>query len=290
VRPSFVWNRLEATSAWTGPAYPANFNYTCAWASFQLRTEADCERYVPTAPAAAATHATCPLDVHVLPMRSLVARIHCLNVEGRRQASFRPFSTLLRALLRLPWPPPRKTSTPEFSSTRAAGVSSLLGPPRGSSPCCLLHIKVTAQSWSAAARHRLLPSLLPHHRCWPSPSTLRPYRHGHKLCLSPMNFDVHFNTSLDPSSGLPSMTLLRPSAATVESHSLVCSPTAPHYTSSSVAAGIDQPPSLGKPRCPPLLRPWAMRPRLAGPCCQGGLKVRVGCPKGTVAFFFFLSV
>jgi hypothetical protein len=38
---------------------------------------------------------------------------------------------------------------------------------------------------------------------------------------------------------------------------------------------------------PPLLRPWALRPGLAGPCCLAGLEAEVGWPKGTLAFSFF---
>jgi hypothetical protein len=34
-----------------------------------------------------------------------------------------------------------------------------------------------------------------------------------------MNLDIHFNGSLDPFSGLPPVTLLRPSAAATESYS-----------------------------------------------------------------------
>jgi hypothetical protein len=30
-----------------------------------------------------------------------------------------------------------------------------------------------------------------------------------------------------------------------------------------------------------------LRPGLAGPCCQNGLKAGVGWPKGTIAFFLF---
>jgi hypothetical protein len=69
------------------------------------------------------------------------------------------------------------------------------------------------------ARCHLLPPLQLHHRCRPSPTTLQHGRHGHKLRPSPLNLDVHFNASLDPFSGLPPATLLRPSAAATESHS-----------------------------------------------------------------------
>jgi hypothetical protein len=70
-----------------------------------------------------------------------------------------------------------------------------------------------------ATRRRLLPPLRLHRRCQPSPTTLQHGRHGHKLRSSPLNLDVHFNASLDPFSGLPPATLLRPSTAAVESHS-----------------------------------------------------------------------
>jgi hypothetical protein len=60
-------------------------------------------------------------------------------------------------------------------------------------------------------RRRLLPSLWPHRWCRPPSSTLRPGQHDHQLRPSPRDLDIHFNASFNPFSGLPPMTIPRPS-------------------------------------------------------------------------------
>jgi hypothetical protein len=66
--------------------------------------------------------------------RTPVTLIHCLNVEGRSHAPFRPTSALPCASLYLLWlRSTRRTATPECPSNCAAGVPSLLGLTRRSS-------------------------------------------------------------------------------------------------------------------------------------------------------------
>jgi hypothetical protein len=50
----------------------------------------------------------------------------------------------------------------------------------------------------------------------------------------------------------------------------------PHHRPSLESAGRHHQCAMA---APPLLRPWALRPRLAGPCCQARLDVEVGWPK-----------
>jgi hypothetical protein len=91
-------------------------------------------------------------------------------------------------------------------------------------------------------RRHLLPSLWPHRRCWPPSSTLRTDRHDHQLRPSPRDLDVHFNASFDPFSGLPPMTIPRPSAPSWRLNSVSLPP--PHRLKSIVhpAGNLPKPP------------------------------------------------
>jgi hypothetical protein len=115
---------------------------------------------------------------------------------------------------------------------------------------------------------------------------------------------------LGPGTGHPrTRTALSPSCFPAR----VARPCTDHLVSfhSSPPPQIASPPHLGPPRtispppchrpspesagrhhqramaAPPLLRPWALRSGLAGPCCRVGLDAEVGWPKDKVAFFLF---